>query len=152
MNAASGPAASIVASAKQVEVVTSPSAPRVKTFSGTNSPTEREDREDRDLRGEQETKVSHAGDAEADRADSADSDDGGDIEVEWIGSVGAGDHFVVSWERVDRERQAPSAATTCGRYERSSVLAPLQAGAEPFEEHGHHTRDEREAVQACLHH
>ena len=31
--------ASIVASAKQVEVVTSPSAPRVKTFSGTNSPT-----------------------------------------------------------------------------------------------------------------
>ena len=39
MNAASGPAASIAASAKQVEVVTSPSAPRVKTFSGTNSPT-----------------------------------------------------------------------------------------------------------------
>ena len=34
-----GPPASIRASAKQVEVVTSPSDPRVWTFSGTSSPT-----------------------------------------------------------------------------------------------------------------
>ena len=37
-SAASGPATSMVAMANVVEVVTSPSAPRVKTFSGTNSP------------------------------------------------------------------------------------------------------------------
>ena len=31
-------------------------------------------------------------------------------------------------------------------------LAPLHPGAEPLEEHGNHASDEREAIQASLHH
>ena len=37
-NAQAGPATSMAANAKVVEVVTSPSTPRVTTFSGTSSP------------------------------------------------------------------------------------------------------------------
>ena len=52
--------------------------------------------------------ISRTGDREADRTEGADRDDGGDIEIDWIGSVGAGDHFVVSWELSGRELSALS--------------------------------------------
>ena len=69
--------------------MTSPSAPRVKTFSGTNSPTSAKSAKNASLRGEEATKVVPAPcDARAPRTDGADRDDGGDIEVEWVVASG----------------------------------------------------------------
>ena len=135
-----------------VEVVTSPSAPRVKTFSGTNSPTSAKSANIATSGERRQTKIAHAVEREADSADSADRDDGGDVGIE-LDRVGwRGRSFRRFLVARDRGRSDALGTTTCGRYEPVIGLAPLEAGAEPLEEHGHDTRDEREAVEACLHH
>src|SRR4051812_25544309 len=153
---ASGPAAIIAASAKQVEVVTSPSAPRVKTFSGRNSPTRAKS-----------AKMATSGDRSNRRspAPSTPSRTAHAAPITMIvvtyrssGSILAARALIgiSAWRN---EGAVPRAAWPPAPSELPLAAvtdlhgsAPLEAGAQPLEEDGHDTRDEREAVQACLHH
>ena len=73
----------MVAMAKVVEVVTSPSAPRVNTFSGTNSP-QKANRKNIPASGVKSRRSSPAPPTTISTVHSgADHNNGGDVEVEW---------------------------------------------------------------------
>ena len=98
ISAASGPPASSAANMKHVEVVISPSAPRVKTLSGRKSPISAQIANSA-ISGVRTRESRHAVEHDPDTAHRADQDDGGDVRVQRVGFDDAGDHFTRSRTR-----------------------------------------------------
>ena len=125
--ATAGPPASISASAKQVEVVTSPSDPRVWTFSGTSSPDEGAEGEEGQLRIEELVEGVESRAEHEHRASGARGDHQRHVEVEWVVSAGARDR--VSVEGVGDEGALPRQPHMCGGrgHPRAHHLRPFLA-------------------------
>ena len=150
--AASGPATSIIATAKVVEVVTSPSAPAREHLQRDELAEEGEEEEHHRLRRGEELRDPPRRRHHPDRASSPPTpNDGGRRRGREVRVVWRERSWLRAANRPGRRDPGTRAITTCGRCEPVMRTSPTSCPApRPSRNTASDAGDEREAIQACL--